>query len=839
MIAILADAFVKATVVLVLAAIVTVFLRRSPASLRHLVWTLACGGVLALPLASALLPNWKLAGWPRLELPVAFDAEQIAGISEATAPVQPPQPRPPVAAAPAVQHQTAASTSAVPDGAVRFRVTPDWTTLVFPIWLGGVGAVLLLLAVGLARIMWLDRVTRPVADEAWLILVEELSLELGLTRHVRLLQSQGPAMPMTWGIRRPAILLPAEADGWTAERRRDVLLHELAHVKRQDFLVQLIARIACAVYWFHPLVWLAATRLREERERACDDHVLRAGATPSAYAAHLLEIARGLRAAPATSLATVAMARPAQLATRLIDVLDPRRRRDTLSARAALPAWLTAIAVVVPLAAAAPRVAEPPSISSSIDTIPRIPRRGLALGAVGAGGTGGTGATRRASPPPAKRAVVTDSLPGCSGETRHSHTSTSIENDDVTISFTLGNCTIKLSSVGKFQFTDDFTDIASVGNGGQVVVEVDYGARDRRVTFRRGSGGAVERIYKVDGDVRPYDADAKSWFTQTITYMFRRTGYMAEERARWILDTRGIQGLIDEFGELSGDYTRRIYYQAAVESGKLDAAGYERLVTLAGQTISSDYELAEFLIAVSKTQPLTERMQAGFVTAAKSISSDYERHRVLTAALSRPGLTPAMEAGMLDAAADITSDYELATLLIEVNDARAIDEAVRPAFFKAASSLQSDYEHRRVLSAVVKKTGTSPAMLADVLTSARAISSDYELAELLIEVGGSYVLDDVLRPTFFAAAGTLNSDYEHGRTLLSVIERGEISRPVALAVLESAKGISSDHELSELLLAVIARAPNDDAIRAAVRADAQAIGSQYDRGRVFEALSRD
>ena len=835
MIAILADAFVKATVLLVLAAIVTVFLRRSPASLRHLVWSLACGGVLVLPLASALLPNWKLAGWPRLDVPVAFDAEQIAGAPEAAAPMQPSAPRAPVAAAPAVQHQTAASTSSVPDGAVRFHVTPDWTTLVFPIWLGGVGAVLLLLAVGMTRIMWLDRVTRPVEDEAWLILVEELSLELGLTRHVRLLQSHGPAMPMTWGIRRPAILLPAEADSWTAERRRDVLLHELAHVKRQDFLVQLIARIACAVYWFHPLVWLAATRLREERERACDDHVLRAGATPSAYAAHLLEIARGLRAARATSLATVAMARPAQLATRLIDVLDPRRRRDTLSARAALPAWLAAIAVVVPLAAAAPRVAEPPAVSSSIDTIPRIPRRGLA----GTGTGTGAGATRRANPPLAKRVVVTDSLPGCSGETRHSHTSTSIENDDVTISFTLGNCTIKLSSVGKFQFTDDFTDIASVTNGGQVVVEVDYGARDRRITFRRGSGGAVERIYKVDGDVQPYDADAKSWFTETITYMFRRTGYMAEERARWILDTRGIQGLIDEFGELSGDYTRRIYYQAAVESGKLDAAGYERLVTLAGQTISSDYELAEFLIAVSKTQPLTERMQAGFVTAAKSLSSDYERHRVLTAALSRPGLTPAMEAGMLDAAADINSDYELATLLIQVNEARAIDEAVRPAFFKAANSLQSDYEHRRVLSAVVKKTGTSPAMLADVLTSARTISSDYELAELLVEVGGSYVLDDVLRPTFFAAAGTLNSDYEHGRTLLSVIERGEVLRPVALAVLESAKGISSDHELSELLLAVIARAPKDDAIRAAVRADAQALSSQYDRGRVFEALSRD
>src|SRR2546422_535259 len=246
MLAILADAFVKATVLLVLAAVVTVFLRRSPASLRHLVWTLACGGVLALPLASALLPNWKLALWPRLDVPVAFDAE----------------PRPAARVVPTVHAPTPSPSSTIDAELVRWHLTPDWTALVFPVWLSGVGAVLILLAVGIARITWVDRVTRPVDDEAWLILVDELSLELGLRRHVRVLQANGPAMPMTWGIRRPAILLPAEANDWTPERRRDVLLHELAHVKRHDFLIQLIARIACAVYWFHPLVWLAAPRAR-------------------------------------------------------------------------------------------------------------------------------------------------------------------------------------------------------------------------------------------------------------------------------------------------------------------------------------------------------------------------------------------------------------------------------------------------------------------------------------------------------------------------------------------------------------------------------------------------
>src|SRR2546427_7758309 len=288
MLAMLADAFVKATVLLVLAAVVTVFLRRSPASLRHLVWTLACGGVLALPLASALLPNWKLALWPRLDVPAAFDAEQLAPRAAE------PEPRPAARVVPTVDAPTPSPSSPIDAEPVRWHLTPDWTALVFPVWLSGVGAVLILLAVGIARITWLDRVTRPVDDEAWLILVDELSLELGLRRHVRLLQANGPAMPMTWGIRRPAILLPAEANDWTPERRRDVLLHELAHVKRHDFLIQLIARIACAVYWFHPLVWLAPPPLREERERACDHHVLPAGATPSDHASPLLGTATSL-----------------------------------------------------------------------------------------------------------------------------------------------------------------------------------------------------------------------------------------------------------------------------------------------------------------------------------------------------------------------------------------------------------------------------------------------------------------------------------------------------------------------------------------------------------------
>jgi hypothetical protein len=91
-------------------------------------------------------------------------------------------------------------------------------------------------------------------------------------------------------------VLPASADEWGDDRRRAVLLHELAHVARRDCLVQRIAACACAFYWPHPGVWWAARRLRTERELACDDRVLASGAAARDYAGHLLDIAHAFRA---------------------------------------------------------------------------------------------------------------------------------------------------------------------------------------------------------------------------------------------------------------------------------------------------------------------------------------------------------------------------------------------------------------------------------------------------------------------------------------------------------------------------------------------------------------
>src|SRR5205807_2129279 len=133
-----------------------------------------------------------------------------------------------------------------------------------------------------------ERWHTPAALDA----LSEAARLAGVTRPVLLLRSSAVPVPATWGVRRPVIALPAAAATWTPERLRLVLVHELVHVRRQDVLVEALLWLAGALYWFHPAVWLAAARVRLERERACDAAVIATGARASDYCGHLVEIMR-------------------------------------------------------------------------------------------------------------------------------------------------------------------------------------------------------------------------------------------------------------------------------------------------------------------------------------------------------------------------------------------------------------------------------------------------------------------------------------------------------------------------------------------------------------------
>lgn len=312
--------------------------RRASAATRHLIWSLALVGALLLPMASIAFPGWTFAigTAPKAAeaVPVMERGNEFVAIPSTPVPVT-------------------VDADAPPAGARRF--TLSWRALIGAVYSGGVAVILIALFVHRSSVRRCARRASDVRDPEWSRLLAECARRMGVRREVRLLRSREQSMPMTFGIRRPSILIPAIAGMWTGDRRRAVILHELAHIARRDCLTQTLAPVACALYWFHPAVWWVARRLRIERELACDDRVIAAGTQPREYAGHLLEIAYAFGDHRLSAMA-VSMARPQELESRMLAALDDGRNRTVPAPRARAAGTLVAAALLLGIAGATPTV---------------------------------------------------------------------------------------------------------------------------------------------------------------------------------------------------------------------------------------------------------------------------------------------------------------------------------------------------------------------------------------------------------------------------------------------------------------------------------------------------
>ncbi|HVS16566.1 MAG TPA: ankyrin repeat domain-containing protein [Thermoanaerobaculia bacterium] len=345
----LLELFAWASVPALLAWIATGLLRRGPASLRHLAWAAGLAGMAAVTLLRPALPKLDVAV---LRTPQVASADAPAAHSEGSEKKQ---------RAPAT---TPAPTEHAAEPAVDATRTRPWTaslpTLLVATWLGGALLLLAQLLLGLLRAARLARTAEPLPDDdPWR---RDLARIAPAVAPVRVLVSAAVHGPVAIGAPR-AIVLPRAARGWPAATRRPVLLHELAHLERRDWLAQILARLVVAVHWPHPLAWHAARRLVAEAEMACDDHVLLSGAPDDDYAQRLLELthaARGERSGRSGRLLAVAMARRGQLSGRIESILDPTLRRHVMQRKQLLlatVALLPLIALLVtlePVRAAAP-----------------------------------------------------------------------------------------------------------------------------------------------------------------------------------------------------------------------------------------------------------------------------------------------------------------------------------------------------------------------------------------------------------------------------------------------------------------------------------------------------
>jgi TonB family protein len=201
---------------------------------------------------------------------------------------------------------------------------------------------------GMLRIFVLMRHTAILVESRCEKAMDEIGRRFGIKRRVRLFHNKR-AILGTWGIIRPGILLPHDVGAWTDDRLRVVLTHEVAHIKRLDWLVQIFAELARAAYWFNPLFWFLCRRLRAESEHACDDVVLNAGFDAKDYATHLLELARSLKTSGRNWSPVLAMAQPPHLERRFIAMLNPSINRKSLNRTAVVVTCILALLVMIPL----------------------------------------------------------------------------------------------------------------------------------------------------------------------------------------------------------------------------------------------------------------------------------------------------------------------------------------------------------------------------------------------------------------------------------------------------------------------------------------------------------
>jgi TonB family protein len=318
---------ISATVVLLLAHAIIPRLRWRSAAERHLLWAASLAMAGMLPLLALLVPAWQPEWAARLG-----DAwpSSLAALRPWTS---------------------------VPGADVIVRTTGIETTVwdagrwLMALWMTGTAVALLLLARDAARLVHLARDARPLDDRRCQEVCRACASQLHVSRTPVLFLSRRAVMPMTWGIRRPRVLLPAAALDWPADRVRAVLTHELAHIARADWLVHLVAQLVCAVYWFHPLFWTAERALGRETELAADDEVVGVGLEASQYAADMVEIVRACRPDVSSRAPAVAMARAKHLERRIAALLLPGANRARVSSRIAVVTAAASALFVLPLAA--------------------------------------------------------------------------------------------------------------------------------------------------------------------------------------------------------------------------------------------------------------------------------------------------------------------------------------------------------------------------------------------------------------------------------------------------------------------------------------------------------
>ncbi|HVS12993.1 MAG TPA: hypothetical protein VMV46_03645, partial [Thermoanaerobaculia bacterium] len=334
------------------------------------------------------------------------------------------------------------------------------------------------------------------------------------------------------------------------------------------------------------------------------------------------------------------------------------------------------------------------------------------------------------------------------------------------------SCSLEIELEGEIGFAPDDRGIARMGRGSKIPIE-ERANTTRELVITPGSDGEPQHRWRVDGDDRPFDAEARRWLAGALPEVFRTTGLRAPERVARLLESGGVPAVLEEIRRMSSDHVQSLYFAEVLGQARPSAEEAEAVLGAAGETLGSDHALAELLSRFPSERLADLGVQRAFVRAASTIGSDYEAARVLRAILERGDLASEILDAVMAITGDIGSDYERTGVLMAVLHAHPPDRPVPRTLVAAAETIGSDYERGRLLRAVIDRERLDDATVEALLRSAEGIGSDHERAELLVRLARRVELDGRLRERYLEAARGIGSRYDYERTLAAV---GETAR---------------------------------------------------------------
>lgn len=772
----LMDAALKGAILVLVAAGAAYLLRKRSASSRHAVWTAAVVGHLAIPALVLILPAWRMPVLPAVswiqpasapptvisssDRPSSASGATITPKSAAEPAVSSPATVPSVSAnritpgrqgraeLPGIASQGEKAGGLVPPTPATNRAPLAFIPILAMIWFVGALLVLLRLAIGTWRVNQLSREGVRVEDGMWLSLAQRLANRLGVTRPLILLRGERLAVPVTWGIVYPAVLLPQDADTWTEERRRFVLVHEMAHVKRFDALTQLLAQLALAVFWFDPLVWVAAHQMRMEREHACDDYVLRDGTAPSLYAGELLEMVRSIgtpthdRAAPA--FAALAMARRSEFEGRMLAILDPRLDRKSLQKRGTLMTAVIVALLTFPLAALRPfqqPTTDTPRTTANAEEFP-------ASFKVTFSDPSSLPGSNPASPAQPVATVTKAGAQGASSQTKWScdayptgtshgsstHIDTHGDGNGEILDFlisTVGRCT-EAAILGRGAYSADDSRITQLSPGGFARFRERTAAFDRSVTVRPVGDGSLSYDALVDGRPVPFDATMASWLGQVLPRVLREAGINVPARVARLRAQGGVPAVLQMIGEMQSSWAKRLHYEELIKHGPtLSESDAEMIAQHAGKDLSSSGDLSAVLQMLPVKSLRSPGTRNAIADALSHIASSGDKSSTLQ--VMAPQADPEMLVMLAKAAEDLPSSGDKANFLMTTTSEylSGSNEALRNAYFRVVATIQSSGDMRNVLESSLPYGHASAPLTLQIIEATKGIASSGDVASVL------------------------------------------------------------------------------------------------------------